>query len=203
VLTSGAGKPATGLVAPALSPCKGNTVGSNLPAYSQSAAKSALVGKGISLAVYYPTSLGTGGSAAAELLQQTWSQLGVKVTLHAVTDAQLDSEIVAGTAAWSAAIIPLGLTSPTELVPFVSGATPPKGTDFAYINNAAYTAAVTKASSAVGQAGCPDWNAAETALFKSVDLVPFVDSAVTSYAKGATFQLSQGSIMPSTIRMLG
>jgi peptide/nickel transport system substrate-binding protein len=203
VLTSGAGKPATGLVAPALSPCKGNTVGSNLPAYSQSAAKSALAGKNLSLAVYYPTSLGTGGSAAAELLQQTWSQLGVKVTLHGVTDAELDSEIVAGTAAWSAAIIPLGLTSPTELVPFVSGATPPKGTDFAYINNAAYTAAVTKASSAVGQAGCPDWNAAETALFKNVDLVPFVDSAVSDYAKGATFQLSQGSIMPSTIRMLG
>ena len=85
----------------------------------------------------------------------------------------------------------------------MSGATPPKGTDFAYINNAAYTAAVTKASSAVGQAGCPDWNAAETALFKNVDLVPFVDSAITSYAKGATFQLSQGSIMPSSIRMLG
>jgi peptide/nickel transport system substrate-binding protein len=203
VLTSGTGKPATGLVAPALSPCKGNTVGSNLPAYSQSAAKSALAGKNLSLAIYYPTSLGTGASAAAELLQQTWSQLGVKVTLHGITDAQLDSEIVAGTAAWSAALIPLGLTSPTQLVPFVSGATPPKGTDFAYIHNAAYTAAVTKASSAVGQAGCPDWNAAETALFKNVDLVPFVDSAITSYAKGAKFQLSQGSIMPSTIRMLG
>jgi peptide/nickel transport system substrate-binding protein len=203
VLTSGTGKPATGLVAPALSPCKGNTVGSSLPAYSLSAAKSALAGKSVSLAVYYPTSLGTGGSAAAELLQQTWSQLGVKVTLHGVTDAELDSEIVAGTAAWSAAIIPLGLTSPTELVPFVSGATPPKGTDFAYINNAAYTAAVTKASSTVGQAGCPEWNAAETALFKNVDLVPFVDSALTDYAKGATFKLSQGSIMPSTIRMLG
>lgn len=97
----------------------------------------------------------------------------------------------------------MGLTSPTQLVPFVSGATPPKGTDFAFINNAAYTAAVTKASSTVGQAGCPEWNAAETALFRNVDLVPFVDSAVTAYAKGATFKRSQGSIMPSTIRMLG
>jgi peptide/nickel transport system substrate-binding protein len=203
VLTSGTGKPATGLVAPALSPCKGNTVGSNLPAYSESAAKSALAGQNLSLNVYYPTSLGTGGSAAAELLQQTWSQLGVKVALHGITDAELDSEIVAGTASWSAAIIPLGLTSPTELVPFVSGATPPKGTDFAYINNAAYTADVTKASSEAGEAGCSDWNAAETALFKNVDLVPFVDSAVTDYAKAATFALSQGSIMPSTIRMLG
>ena len=203
VLTSGTGKPATGLVAPALSPCKGNTVGSNLPAYSQSAAKSALAGKNLSLTVYYPTSLGTGGSAAAELLQQTWSQLGVKVALHGITDAQFDSEIVGGTAAWSAALLPLGLTSPTQLVPFVSGPTPPKGTDFASINNAAYTAAVTKASAAVGQAGCPDWNAAETALFKNVDLVPFVDSALTTYAKGANFQLSRGTIMPSTIRMLG
>ena len=203
VLTSGTGKPATGLVAPALSPCKGNTVGSNLPAYSQSAAKSALAGKNISLEVYYPTSLGTGGSAAAQLLQQTWSQLGVKVTLHGITDAQFDSEIIAGTAAWSAALLPLGLTSPTQLVPFVSGPTPPKGTDFASINNAAYTAAVAKASAAVGQAGCPDWNAAETALFKNVDLVPFVDSALTTYAKGANFQLTQGTIMPSTIRMLG
>ena len=85
----------------------------------------------------------------------------------------------------------------------MSGATPPKGTDFAYISNPAYTAAVTRASAAVGPAGCPDWNAAETALFKNVDLVPFVDSAITTYAKGATFRLSQGSIMPSTIRMLG
>jgi peptide/nickel transport system substrate-binding protein len=203
VLTSGTGKPATGLVAPALSPCKGNTVGSSLPGYSQSAAKSALAGNALTVSLYYPASLGTGGSAAAELLQQTWSQLGVKVSLHAITDAELDSQIVAGTAAWSAAIIPLGLTSPVQLVPFVSGATPPKGTDFAYISNPAYSAAVTRASASVGQAGCPDWNAAETALFKNVDLVPFVDSAITTYAKGATFRLSQGSIMPSSIRMLG
>ncbi len=203
VLTSGTGKPATGLVAPALSPCKGDTVGANLPGYDLTAAKSALAGQNLNLNVYYPSSLGTGGSSAAELLQSAWAQLGVKVTLHAVTDAQLDSEIVAGTAAWNVAIIPLGLTAPNQLVPFVSGATPPKGTDFAFINNAAYTADVTKASSLAGQAGCTDWNAAETALFKNVDLVPFVDSAVSDYAKGATFSLSQGSIQPASIRMLG
>jgi len=203
VLTSGTGKPATGLVAPALSPCKGSTVGSNLPGYDLAAAKSALAGQNLSLNVYYPTSLGTGASSAAQLLQSAWSQLGVKVTLKSVTDAELDSEIVAGTAAWNVAIIPLGLTAPNQLVPFVSGATPPKGTDFAFINNAAYTADVTKASSIPGQAGCGDWNAAETELFKNVDLVPFVDSAITSYAKGATFSLSQGSIQPASIRMLG
>jgi peptide/nickel transport system substrate-binding protein len=62
---------------------------------------------------------------------------------------------------------------------------------------------VTKASSAAGSTGCPDWNAAETQLYKDVDLVPFADSAIATYAKGATFSLSQGSVMPASIRMLG
>jgi peptide/nickel transport system substrate-binding protein len=203
VLTSDTGTPATGIVTPSFSVCKGNTVSGNLPAYDQSAAKSALAGKNLSIAVYYPTSAGSGAASAAELMQSTWSQLGVKVSLHGITDAELDSEIVAGTAAWNVAIVPIGLTTPSELVPFVSGATPPTGEDFSYIKNAAYTADVTKASSAAGSAGCPDWNAAESALYKDVDLVPFVDSAVATYAKGATFSLSQGAIMPASIRMLG
>jgi peptide/nickel transport system substrate-binding protein len=203
VLTSGTGKAATGAIAPALTPCKGNTIGSSLPSYDLSAAKSALAGQNLTLALYYPTSLGTGATAAATLLQQTWSQLGVKVTLHGITDAELSSEIVGGTAAWNVGIVPLGLTSPAQLVPFVSGATPPKGADFAYINNAAYTQDVAKAASIAGTAGCGDWNAAETALFKNVDLVPFVNSALSAYGKGVTFSLSQGDIQPSSIRMLG
>ena len=203
VLTSGTGAASTGMVTAALSPCKGNTVSGNLPAYDQSAAKSALAGQNLSIAVYYPTSAGSGAASAAELMQSTWSQLGVKVSLHGITDAEIDSEIVAGAAAWNVAIVPIGLSVPSELVPFVSGATPPAGEDFSYIKNAAYTADVTKASSAAGSAGCPDWNAAETELYKDVDLVPFVDSAVATYAKGATFSLSQGSVMPASIRMLG
>jgi peptide/nickel transport system substrate-binding protein len=203
VLSSGTGKPTTGLVEPALSPCKGNTVGSNLPAYNLAAAKSALAGQKLSLDVYYPTSLGTGSVGSATLLQQTWSQLGVSVKLHAVTDTQIASDILTGQAAWNVVILPLGLATPGELVPFVSGVTPPKGTNFAYLSNSAYTADVTKASSIAGQAGCPDWNAAETALFKNVDLVPFVNSTVGYYGKGATFDLMLDMIDPASIRMLG
>ena len=203
VLTAGSGKPSTGLVEPALSPCKGDTVGSSLPAYDQSAAKSALAGQKLSIALYYPTSLGTGATGAVTLLQQTWSQLGVSVSLHAITDAEIDTDIVAGQAAWNVAILPLGVDSPGQLVPFLSGATPPKGTNFAYLSNAAYTADVTKASAIAGSAGCPDWNAAETALFNNVDLVPFVNSALTIYAKGATFQFAEDMVSPASIRMLG
>jgi peptide/nickel transport system substrate-binding protein len=218
VVTSGTGKPATGLVAPALSPCTGNTIGSNLPAYNLDAAKAALTAAGwkpgaggirakdgaqLTMPVYYPTSLGSGITAGAELVQQTWGSLGVKVTLQGITDPELDTMIVGGQAAWGAGFIPLGLTAPDQLVPFVSGPTPPKGTNFAYITNSAYTADVTKAAATAGEAGCTYWNAAETALFKNVDLVPFVDSATPTFAKGATFQLSQGSVVPSSLRMLG
>ena len=218
VVTSGTGHPATGLVAPALSPCRGNTIGSNLPAYDLSAAKAALDAAGwkagpggvrekngvkLSMPVYYPTSLGSGITAGAELVQQTWSGLGVQVSLRGITDPELDTMIVGGQAAWGASFIPLGLTSPSQLAPFVSGPTPPKGTNFAFISNSAYTADVTKAASTAGEAGCADWNAAEAALFKNVDLVPFVDSATPTFAKGATFELSQGSVVPSSLRMLG
>ena len=203
VLTAGTGKPSTGLVEPSQTPCKGNTIGQNLPAYDAAAAKSALSGQKLSIAVYYPTSLGTGATGAATLLQQTWSQLGVSVSLHAITDAQISTDIVAGQAGWNVAVLPLGITSPNQLVPFVSGATPPKGTNFGYINNPTYTADVTKASAIAGPAGCSDWNAAETALFKNVDLVPFVNSAISEYAKGATFQFTQDMVNPASIRMVG
>jgi peptide/nickel transport system substrate-binding protein len=203
VLTAGTGKPATALVEQSLTPCKGNTIGANLPGYDAAAAKSALSGQKLSIAVYYATSLGTGAAGAATLLQQTWSQLGVNVSLHAITDAQVSSDIVGGTAAWNVIILPIGLSSPNQLVPFVSGPTPPKGTDFAYINNPAYTADVTKASGIAGPAGCPDWKAAETTLFKHVDLVPFVNSAITWYAKGATFEFTGDMISPTSIRMVG
>jgi peptide/nickel transport system substrate-binding protein len=218
VITSGTGTTPTGLVPAAFTLCKSNTVAGNLPSYSLTSAKAALEAAGwkagangvrakngvkLSVPLYYPTSLGSGGQAAAEFTQKAWQQLGAQVTLKGITDPQISSDIVAGQAAWSAAFIPLGLTSPGQLVPFVSGPTPPKGTDFSYINNAAYTADVAKASTTAGAAGCPSWSAAESALYKDADLVPFADSSVPTFAKGATFQMSQGNVYASSVRMLG
>jgi peptide/nickel transport system substrate-binding protein len=218
VVTNGTGKPATGMIAPHLRPCTGDTVGSNLPAHDPAAAKAALdaagwtVGPGgirqkngvkLELALYYPTKLGSGFAAGATLVQQAWKDLGVQVELHGITDREGDTMVFGGQAAWGAAFIPLGIASPGGLVPFVSGPTPPNGTNFAHISNDAYTAAATKAASMPDTAGCEYWNAAETALFKEVNPVPFADSPITTFGSGATFQLSQGFVMPSSVRMLG
>jgi peptide/nickel transport system substrate-binding protein len=218
VLTSGTGKPATGFVAPALSPCHGNTVSGALPAYDQAAAKAALDAAGwkaaaggirakngvkLTIPVYYPTSLGSGVTASAQFLQQAWSGLGAQVTLRGITDPELDTLIIGGQAAWGASLVGFGLTEPSQLVSYVTGPVPPKGTNFASISNPAYTADVTKAAATADTAGCPMWNAAETALVKASDAVPFADSVIPTFAKGAVFQFSQGSIVPSSIRMLG
>lgn len=203
VLTSGSGKPATGLVAPGLSPCTQNTVGSNLPGHDAAAAKSSLDGKGTKMTFLYPTSVGQTMQAAAELLQKMWSAAGVQVDLKGVSDAELNQVAIAGQGEWDAGFIPLGIALPSEMISFLSGPTPPNGVNFAGIKNEAYTAAVQKASATPGDAGCDQWAAAEVALFQHVDIVPFVNSATQTFAKGATFELSDGSLLPGSIRMLG
>jgi peptide/nickel transport system substrate-binding protein len=203
VVSSGTGKPATGLTAPGLSPCSENTVGTHLPAGDAAAAKAALAGKNLKLTFYYPSTIGPGLQAGAELLQKAWQSAGVAVTLKSVTNAEIGQLIVGGQGSWDATFLPLGVTLPSELVPFFSGATPPAGVNFSGINNSAYAAAVQEASAIPGAAGCPKWTLAEQALFDHVDIVPFVFSSVPTFGKGTTFELTQGGLDPSTIRMLG
>lgn len=218
VVAQGAGVPATGLVAPAYSPCNGNTVRGTLPAHSVASAEAALTADGwkpgpggirtkggtkLAMTVIYTSALGAGMQAGAELVQKTWSSIGVQVTLSGLTDTEVSGVIFSPAGNWSAGFVPINATLPTEFVPFFSGPTPPKGTNFAYVNNATYNADVKAASGMVGQSGCGKWNAAEQSLFRQQDLVPFVDSVAPVFAQGATFQIVQGSIAPTSIRMLG
>lgn len=217
VVTSGEGKPSTSLVVPALGPCKEDTITANLPKHDPAAAKTALDaagwtagpdgrakdGKKLSLSFFYPTGIGSTMRAAAELVQKVWTELGVEVTLKGVTDAEAGQLIVGGQGTWDATLVPLNVTLPSQLVPFFSGATPPDGTNFAFIQNAEYTAAAEAAAAIPGPDGCGKWAEAETALVRQVDIVPFVDSPRPTFASGATFELSQGSVTPGSIRMLG
>jgi peptide/nickel transport system substrate-binding protein len=217
VLTSGNGQPATGLVAPGMTPCPGNTVQGNLPAHDVDAAKAALDaagwkaggdgvrskdGKQLAITLYYPTSLGPTMQSGAELMQASWTAVGAAVTIKPMTDTEAATIILSGQGSWDAAIIPLGVTLPSQLVPFLSGPSAPDGQNFSAIDNQDYSDAVAKAQAQPGDAGCSDWNAAEVALFQHVDMVPFVNSVVPAFGKGATFEFTQGSLDPTSIRML-
>ncbi|MGW4527298.1 ABC transporter substrate-binding protein [Amycolatopsis sp. NPDC004378] len=215
VLTSGAGKPSRGMVTNEPAMCPGDSVTGNLPAHDLASAASGLDaagwkkgadgvrakdGKKLSLTVLYGTQLGPTMAPTAELVQQQWKSLGAEVTLKAVDSPGL-SQVLFGTGEWEVSLGPVGFTLPSQLVPFVSGPAAPNGTNFAHIANPGYDQAAQRAASKPGEASCPDWNAAETALVKRVDAVPYFDSVVPVYASGAKFTLNQGNMDPTSIRM--
>lgn len=201
-ITSGSGRPSKGMVPPGLGPCKPIDVSSLLPDHDPAAAKNTLAGKSVSLKLYYPTSGGPGVQAAAELMQKQWAAAGVQAEIQGASDAQIASVVLAGKGSWDAAIIPIGVNLPSQLVPFLSGPTPPNGQNFASLDNSGYQSHVKDASSTVGDAGCSSWLAAEKSLYQHVDLVLFADTVTPSFGNGATFKLTGGSIAPSSIRML-
>ena len=191
VATNGRGVLSTGLVTIDPKPCQGDTVTGNLPAYDAAKAKSILDadgwvagsdgirtkgGKKLTIKFIYPQQGGDALAAAAELLAQEWKALGVDITASVITATQLN-DVLFASGDWDAGWVPVGVSLPTQLVGFLSGPAP--ATNFAHINNTAYTTDATKAAATgdVTQA-CALWNSAETALIKNIDVAPMFDSTL-------------------------
>ncbi|MBC9716587.1 ABC transporter substrate-binding protein [Streptomyces sp. TRM66268-LWL] len=215
VITNGTGRPAQGMVTIEPRACTGDSVGGNLPQYDLAAAKSALDaagwkagaggvrtkdGKKLKLSLLYGTQLGPTMAAGAELVQKEWQSLGAEVTLKPVDSPALNNALF-GSGDWDVSMGPVAVSSPTQLVPFMAGPKPPEGVNFAGVENAEYQAAVQKAGGEVGTAGCDLWMKAEQELIKQVDTVPFYNSVAPVFGKNARFGLTQGAIVPSSIRM--
>ena len=215
VLTAGDGVPATQLVPS--SGCTGNSVDGNVPAFDADAAAAALDAAGwavgsdgirekdgtkLSLSFLYDSQLGAGGSAASELAVDQWKAIGIDVTAKQMATNQMAGPLFA-TGDWDIAWEPIGVDTPDQIVPFLSGATPPDGTNISSIDNPDYDAAVAKAMGQVGVAGCPDWLAAEAALFKAADIVAYANQTVPIFGKDAEFDATTGVIKATSIKMLG
>ncbi|MFC6082714.1 ABC transporter substrate-binding protein [Sphaerisporangium aureirubrum] len=215
-LTSGKGAPATQLAALEPTGCAGDSVTGHLPAFDATAAGATLDaagwtkgadgvrakdGKPLSASFIYDGALSSGGSAAAELAAAAWKAIGVDVTATQQNQTQLSGALF-GTGDWDIAWAPVNVSTPDQIMPFVSGPATPKGTNFAAIDNDGYLAAATKAMGATGADGCKDWFAAEQALYESADLVPFANNVIPTFLKGAELSIV-GSIVPTSIRMLG
>lgn len=214
VLTSGQGGPGTSFAATAPASCPGNSVGPALPGHDAAAAGRLLDaagwttgsnglrskgGKTLTVRFVYNSELGAGGSAAAELAAQTWGKLGVKVNTKAQDETAI-TQTAFGTGDWDVMWESLNVSSPDQLVPFMSGAVPPNGTNFGHIADAAYAAGIAQAAKVSGTAGCSAWLAAEANLVRNADVVPFANQVVKFFGSGAKFQLS-GQVIPTSIRM--
>ena len=215
VITSGNGVPPTGFAALPPVACPGDSVTPALPAHSPDKAKQELDaagwkagsdgirsknGKQLALTFVYGNTEGAAASAAAELATQTWQQLGVKVSSKA-QDATAINATLFSTGNWDIGWLTLNVSSPDQLVPFMSGPAPANGTNFGHINNSAYSELVAKASAQNGAAGCPDWLKAETELVRAADVIPFANQVTTTFGNHTQFAIS-GAIVPTSIRML-
>ncbi|WP_241518736.1 ABC transporter substrate-binding protein [Streptomyces sp. CB03238] len=217
VVTSGTGRPPTGLVTQPR-PCTGDTVTGHLPDYDPHAAAQQLDaagwtqpspgairvknGRKLTFRFIYSSSGGETMAAAAEYLADAWKQVGADVRLRAVSDAAY-FQVEAIEQNWDLNWAPLGVTLPSQLTGLLSGPFTPDGNNFAHIRNTTYDRLTAKAATLPVEVGCPLWNKAETALFKNADLIPVVDKTQTVAAYGATFRISSGMFAPTTIRMTG
>jgi peptide/nickel transport system substrate-binding protein len=215
VLTSGQGSPATTFATLAPVACPGDSVSAALPAFDSQAAGQILDdagwvmgdggvrakdGQPLSVTLLHDTSAGPAGVAAAELAAQQWSALGVDVVDKA-QGGTATQETLFVTGDWDVAWIALNVSSPDQLVPFLSGpGVADGGTNFAAIANADYEAGVAAASAMQGTDGCATWLDAESHLVSAADVVPFANTLVPTYGNGAEFVIS-GSLIPTSIRM--
>lgn len=198
VATAGRGFPLTQLTKQDSTPCKGDSVTGSVPSYSPNAAKAVLSRRSPALKVIYPTDAGISLTSAMELAQQQLSAAGVKVTLTGTTTGALQGALF-GTGDWDVAVLGIGVTSPAQLKPFLSGPAPL--TNFSWIDNPVYRADVARATRRVGAASCKYWLDAERALFKASNLAP--SSAVTAaiYGNKATFSVDASGVVPTSLRL--
>ncbi|PZS27005.1 MAG: peptide ABC transporter substrate-binding protein [Pseudonocardiales bacterium] len=214
VLTSGAGHPSQGMVTAEPKPCQGDPVTGNVPAHDPSGAGALLDragwtmgpngvrqkgGKPLELNLVYSSPPDTFPSTA-ELAVSQWKAIGVQVKAVQKPITQI-STVLFGTGAFDISWAGLTVNLPSQLVPFLSGATPPNGTNFAHLHNADYDRLAAAAAAKPGTTGCADWNAAETALVKAVDVVPYYDSVVPTYAKNTTFDAVNGGYVITSLRL--
>jgi len=197
VFTSGHGVPQKQLTLQTFAPCGGNSVAGNVPAHNESAARSALSSHP-SLKLLYPNDGGGGFASAMALAQAQLNAAGASAQLDGVTTPNLQAALFA-TGDWDVALVPLGVTSPAQLVGFLSGPAPV--TNFAGINNATYEKDVAAAMKKPGTAGCTSWLAAEAAIFKHADLVPTSWNTAPLFGKGVKFGLGGEGVAPTTLRL--
>jgi peptide/nickel transport system substrate-binding protein len=215
VLTAGQGAGATTFATLAPVACPGDSVSAALPAFDVESAGRILDEAGWALAdgvrakdgqpltvtFLHDTGAGPAGQAAAELATQQWTALGIEVVDKA-QGGTATQETLFGTGDWDIAWVALNVSSPDQLVPFLSGPGMAEGgANFAAIANADYDAGVQAAAAMHGTEGCPSWLEAESHLVAGADIVPFANTIVKTFGSGAEFTIS-GSLIPTSIRLI-
>jgi peptide/nickel transport system substrate-binding protein len=216
ISTAGTGSAPTGLVVLPPKPCAGDTVAGQLPKQDVAAAQRLLDeagwrkgadgfraknGKQLRMTVPYAPSYAPLDQPTAEFLAQQWKAIGVGIDLKTVTAGEIQ-QLLFKTSNWDIYIGGSNYSLPSQMVPFLSGTVPPNGNNYAGIRNKAYEAAAARALTQPLPQACAQWNQAEQAIVRNLDVVPLTNRAQHWFMSGVQLQTGRyvGPI-PTTIRL--
>lgn len=217
VAKAGKGSVGDSIMAPALNPCPVADQGNAIPAYDPDGAAKLLDeagwttgddgvrvkdGKRLKVHMLGLSGIGTALKSGTELIARSWRDLGVDVQTSVLAEGPAVQRLSDGD--WDAfPLLNVGTTAPSQFVPFVSGPTPPKGSNWGHVQNEAYDELVAEAATTVGEeATCAKWAEAEVALVGAADVVPMVALDTVWFTDGTTsFDVSGLGIVPTSIRM--
>lgn len=217
VITDGKGYRAERLAMMAPNPCPYDATAGTVPEHDVAAAEKMLDeagwiegadgirakdGQQLTLSMLFATS--DTMSAAMELAQQQYAEIGVKLELDGGDTnyklAKLYDEGNAGSFDIADASVNYWLVS--VLTPWNSGPLPPGGRNSAGIDNAEYNEKVAAAGQLAGTESCSTWMAAEQALYRAADTIPFAAQDEITYLNG--YELALPNVLNGTsIRVKG
>lgn len=144
-----------------------------------------------------------GQNAGPEYLMEVWRGLGIEATLS-VAEFNTWLETVSRTADWDVTVMPFNsvIPSPSLFVAQLTGAAPPKGSNFMGRENPDYAAAARAAQAAGPAERCAKWAAAERIVLESVDVQPLVARTVSTFTRGLRVQMLSGAVFdPHSLRV--
>jgi peptide/nickel transport system substrate-binding protein len=217
VSTVGTGTAPTSLVALTPRPCRGDTVTGQPPKYDVAAAGTLLDqagwvkgadgfrakgGKALELTLPYAPDYAPLDQPTAEFLSQRWKAIGVKVKLTPVTAGAMQ-QVLFKTSNWDVYTGGSNVNLPSQLLSRFSGPVPPKGTNYAGIDNKEYKALADKALTMRLPDACAYWNQAEQAIIRNVDVTPIANRAQHVFLNRARLRLGRyAGPVPTSIRVL-
>lgn len=216
--TGGRGEEPTSLLALAPWTCAGQTPVSELvPEYDPAAAAGILEdagwalgtdgvrerdGERLTLQVNYSETEHALNRVTAELFASFWQAVGFETSLEA-SEGAASYEKLYVTSDFDVTISGWSFNLPSTLMPYLSGAMPPNGTNSAHLSNDRYEAKTAEALGMTVPEACPTWQEAEDAIIGDLDIVPMSNRYAGWYFAGAEGDvLAYNQIAPSTIRLV-
>ncbi|WP_129668059.1 ABC transporter substrate-binding protein [Phytoactinopolyspora endophytica] len=209
VITGGYGEMSRMAAATPPTACDFDSVADHLPAADPDAAgwtagsggTRSKDGTELAVNLIYNSTRGDSTAAAAELIAQKWNEIGVATTARGMPPTEYN-EVAFSTGEWDAALLPINVRLPNQLVPFLSGATPAEGgVNLAYLQNEDYDAAVAEAMAIPGAESCEKWQEAEEALLAAHDVTIFADEIIPTFLNGVTVERGSDGLVAPTIRL--